>query len=801
MRKSWKRALSYVLTAAMAVTGVGFTGGVGSTNPTVASAEEGSGSDPSASPSASADASASPEASADASASPAASADASASPAASADVSASPEASAAASEAPAASGEPEVIAPSPEDAGVDTCTAYLVSHPGTGYSFDESKISPNGQWTAEEAEQNGALTAEIPIKEGKGTYTVSVKNLSGEPYEECNVLCIDVPEMMPLINSAGLEPEVEDLKVFLDGTETEVNLPSLFTGDIEAKGTYRIQIHNGWGGQPSLDGHDALKAIEDEADFAWSDELKVTFTLNLKATTAKTCTAYIQTNEGKDAKGENGVWNPESAVGRTAKVALKEAAIRTADNVPMDPVYSVTAVNNTANDSVSPKVFNVDIVGFDNACKENGWVYEIAKDDNRLYLDGEEVALDKDKMFVGDIEKNGNYRIEIYNEWSDTGSKDDPAITSEKLTYKDEAEVTFKVHMVKGSDNPAPGAEPTQAPAASSYNAYLCFQTDKWAYRNAWDDANGGLKSKDIDYKKEILYDGGKQKTKATIQDVVIDHNGEYTISISDVDLTQLRDSNFPDQAPEKYNIVFISTDIPRTMTNLKFSNVSLTVDGTKTVSYKNDLPIKSDSTKYYTPMLINDGNYGSDNATEYKTSDVGIATKSISVTFTVSGGDFEGTYKTSTLGKKKGATFTSGNFKYKITQVAKKTVAGSKTTTTKGKVSVVGLTSAGKKAKSLTLGPTVKDSKATYTISALAANAFKGAQATKITLNKSIKKLPKNAFAKCTKLSTLTLKAKLTSVNKAAFTGCKKTIKISGTSAAANVKFLNKKTSYKKFK
>jgi len=148
-----------------------------------------------------------------------------------------------------------------------------------------------------------------------------------------------------------------------------------------------------------------------------------------------------------------------------------------------------------------------------------------------------------------------------------------------------------------------------------------------------------------------------------------------------------------------------------------------------------------------------------------------------------------------SIVGPKVNATFTSGNYKYKVTKAA--------TTAAKGTVKVVGLTKKGAKAKKLNVPATIKKQTAGYKVTAIGAKAFKGSKATAITLNKNIKTIPSAAFANCKKLKTLTVKAKLKKVAKKSFKGCKKKIKVKGASAKvrkANVKLL-KKSGYKKFK
>lgn len=161
--------------------------------------------------------------------------------------------------------------------------------------------------------------------------------------------------------------------------------------------------------------------------------------------------------------------------------------------------------------------------------------------------------------------------------------------------------------------------------------------------------------------------------------------------------------------------------------------------------------------------------------------------------------------------------TFTSGGLKYKVTASALKNVPG--------KVSVVGLSSSGKKKSSINVKNKVSYSGITYKVTAIGNSAFKNsAKLKKATLGTGIKSIPKNAFSGCKKLASVTAKGvskinqgafknckalkKLTlrkkiSVKKGAFKGCKKTIKVTGGSKKvnkANVKKL-KKSGYKKFK
>ena len=251
--------------------------------------------------------------------------------------------------------------------------------------------------------------------------------------------------------------------------------------------------------------------------------------------------------------------------------------------------------------------------------------------------------------------------------------------------------------------------------------------------------------------------------------------------------------------------MLYISTDIATTQTAVKFSDAKIIVDGKQvaTVALKN----KSDAAEtygYYQMMAIN--MYGNlKDGTKVLFKDIkGMAMQkdSIELKFTVSGIDFTKTQqvnKIEAVGVAKGKTFTSGNLKYKVTQGATK--YGSKVTN--GKVTVVGLSKAGKKKATVSVPATVSKSGGKYKVSALGTKAFAKASKLKtVKLNKYMKKIPAKAFINCKKLSKLVLKVKITSVKKGAFKGCKKKIKVSAKKSIkkASLKKL-KKSGYKKFK
>ncbi|MCD7727180.1 MAG: leucine-rich repeat protein [Ruminococcus sp.] len=64
---------------------------------------------------------------------------------------------------------------------------------------------------------------------------------------------------------------------------------------------------------------------------------------------------------------------------------------------------------------------------------------------NSIMVDGEEVSFDASKIIYGDIEENGNYRIEIYNTYGD--SEADPAIDPDDIDAEETLSVTFSVSV------------------------------------------------------------------------------------------------------------------------------------------------------------------------------------------------------------------------------------------------------------------------------------------------------------------------------------------------------------------
>ncbi len=80
---------------------------------------------------------------------------------------------------------------------------------------------------------------------------------------------------------------------------------------------------------------------------------------------------------------------------------------------------------------------------------------------DKIEIDGSEVSFDASKIKYGDIEEKGNYRIDVYNMYSDT--KDDPGINN-ATPIAESLTVTFTVSGLGAGDTAE--AAPAEEPAA-----------------------------------------------------------------------------------------------------------------------------------------------------------------------------------------------------------------------------------------------------------------------------------------------------------------------------------------------
>lgn len=120
----------------------------------------------------------------------------------------------------------------------------------------------------------------------------------------------------------------------------------------------------------------------------------------------------------------------------------------------------------------------------------------------------------------------------------------------------------------------------------------------------------------------------------------------------------------------------------------------------------------------------------------------------------------------------KKGASFTVGSLKYKVTKTG---VSG------KAEVQVVGSSKSKKKLSGTVKIPaTVTYGKVSYRVTSIKAKAFKGyTKIKKVSLGSNLKTVGASAFQGCTKLTTVTVGKSVTTIGSGAFKSCKSLKKV----------------------
>lgn len=118
----------------------------------------------------------------------------------------------------------------------------------------------------------------------------------------------------------------------------------------------------------------------------------------------------------------------------------------------------ISEVNNPANGA---NVFLVDIMGICNTQKFDASGMAIS--DVVVKCDGNEIKTDLSKMYEGDIEGNGNYFLEIRNEYGygdgDFATKEEFDEMNPDFTFSDSLSVTFTITGIKEGKTPADAFE------------------------------------------------------------------------------------------------------------------------------------------------------------------------------------------------------------------------------------------------------------------------------------------------------------------------------------------------------
>lgn len=427
----------------------------------------------------------------------------------------------------------------------------LAALPATVQAADEEYVAKLGyattDWSAQEWGDNVSTTVN-----GAGTYTLSWDLAEDMTVADAGVFVID------LEGAAAAGYKLTGLTITADGAEVPVDLEKIVTGDIEEKGNYRIEIYNQYG--------TTVENSPIDPALAFSTNLTITFTLEVGAPEG-----VYEAKLGYATMD----WSAQEW-GDVVKTVVTGAGTYT---LSWDLAEDVTVAD--------AGVFVIDVVGAGTAG------FQLT--DLAITADGNEIPVDLEKVVTGDVEENGNFRIEIYNQY---GSTAENAPIDNALAFENNLTITFSI------EGGAAPAEPVEKPAApefdpnSTYNAYLGVQTPNWTYRDPWNSANG-IGS---DYWGDFIYGNETNEKYGKVTDAVVAGNGTYTVSVTDFGTIFADD--FGAAGQDYFNLLFISTDIPMS-DDVQITDVKLIVDG-KTVHTYKEAYLDPDSGDYVKILIQN---------------------------------------------------------------------------------------------------------------------------------------------------------------------------------------------------
>jgi len=352
-----------------------------------------------------------------------------------------------------------------------------------------------------------------------------------------------------------------------------------------------------------------------------------------------------------------------------------------------------------------------------------------------------------------------------------------------------------------GALSAAPGSVKTAKAADTVYKAYTAFEIPgPWAGRAGWFDSKQGLnggqtykiksigKFKNVDYNYLTQYtvfsdEAEKVVHDAGIKDATMNKNGTYTLEMTDL-------SSFPtlpniNSEEAKWNMLYISTDIPISEKNVKCTDVKVYFDGETTpfaelanapINQQGSTNGKSCGFYIFDTYSDNHGTKGVLDCTAKKY--IRFPKKSMKIEYTISGVNFEAPKKDVPVynGLMEGQTFTDAGFKYKVT-------ARSMSDGKKGAVSVIGIVPSGILKcvpSAYTIPDTATNGGNTYSVTGIGKNTFAGKLTLKkINIGNSVTSIEAGAFKKCRRLNSITLNKKITSIGKSVFEGCTSLSKI----------------------
>lgn len=299
---------------------------------------------------------------------------------------------------------------------------------------------------------------------GDGEYTVSIKNLNlvNEDERYFNMLYI-ATDIVKSSDNRNITAKASSVKIGGEEIAKDVVLP--VRGDVADGDYYGFMLADAYSASDNTDaallypgdqnGTTALKVPEGAFD------IEITFTMegmDEKSVVEETDDenwAYLMFTD-KDWKWMNFDTKVSGGVGQDALIqgnATYTVSIRKEDFEYSGNSESSGNAENPANGAL---VFAVNIKGI---CRTKKFdASKMAISYVSVKCDGKEIKTDLSKMYEGDIACNGDYRLEIRNEYGygdgDFATKDEFDETNPDFTFKESLSVTFTVTGIREGETP-----------------------------------------------------------------------------------------------------------------------------------------------------------------------------------------------------------------------------------------------------------------------------------------------------------------------------------------------------------
>lgn len=254
-----------------------------------------------------------------------------------------------------------------------------------------------------------------------GTYTLTFN--AAEPRAYGQVYILDIEGFAAAYPNAFVK--IDAIKA--DGNDVPFDANKFYYGDIENNGKYRIEMANIWGA-----GHnDSWNGLKDspfrqgggetteETALAFNSTFEVTFTI-------VSLDASLEFMAKQTAVGLNSDWSMPGNWGKENPGAIKVVKDNFQYKLVSDADYTMSLDVDADCGGVGPAngaVCLVDIVGIRSYF--SGFSAEL----KAVVNDDVNVPFDASKILYGDIEDNGNFRVELHNIWGGTAAN--PAFDGE----------------------------------------------------------------------------------------------------------------------------------------------------------------------------------------------------------------------------------------------------------------------------------------------------------------------------------------------------------------------------------